>query len=52
MKTESHLELVTPKIKQLIVKTESRITKLGKNVPHLEIKEVILVHCDIVNNGY
>ena len=48
MKTESHLELVTPKIKQLIVKTESRITKLGK----MYLKEVILVHCDIVNNDY
>ena len=24
--------------------------KNGKNVPHLEITEVVLVHCNIVNN--
>ena len=23
-----------------------------KNVPHLEIAEVVLVHCNIVNNDY
>ena len=26
--------------------------KNGENVPHLEITEVVLVHCDIVNNDY
>ena len=26
--------------------------KNGKNVPHLEITEVVLVHCNIVNNDY
>ena len=32
--------------------TESKITKYknGENVPHLEITEVVLVHCNIVNN--
>ena len=31
-----------------------RITKdkNGENVPHLEITEVVLVHCNIVNNDY
>ena len=24
----------------------------GENVPHLEITEVLLVHCNIVNNDY
>ena len=24
----------------------------SENVPHLEITEVVLVHCDIVNNDY
>ena len=24
----------------------------GENVPHLEITEVVLVHCNIVNNNY
>ena len=34
--------------------TKNRITKNGngENVHHLEITEVILVHCNIVNNGY
>ena len=34
--------------------TESTITKYknGENVPHLEITEVVLVHCNIVNNDY
>ena len=34
--------------------TENKITKYknGKNVPHLEITEVVLVCCNIVNNDY
>ena len=24
----------------------------GENVPHLEITEVVLVHCNMVNNDY
>ena len=34
--------------------TENKISrdKNGENVPHLEITEVVLVHCDIVNNDY
>ena len=36
----------------LLGSTKSKITKdaKGKNVPHLEITEVVLVHCNIVNN--
>ena len=26
--------------------------KNGENVPHLQITEVVLVHCNIVNNDY
>ena len=39
---------------RLLGSTESKITKdkSGKNVLHLEIKEVVLVHCNIVNNDY
>ena len=39
---------------KLLGSTENKIRKdkSGKNVPHLEITEVILVHCDIVNNHY
>ena len=39
---------------KLVGSTENKITKdkNGENVPHLEIVEVIFVHCDIVNNDY
>ena len=26
--------------------------KYGENVPHIEITEAVLVHCNIVNNDY
>ena len=34
--------------------TKNKITKNGngENVPNLEITEVVLVHCNIVNNNY
>ena len=39
---------------KLLGSTENKITedKKGENVPHLEITEVVLVHCNIVNNDY
>ena len=39
---------------KLLGSTENEITKdkNGENIPHLEITEVVLVHCDIVNNYY
>ena len=39
---------------KLLRSTENKITrdKNGENVLHLEITEVVLVHCDIVNNDY
>ena len=48
------LELLTPEIMKLLGSTENKITKdkNGENVPHLEITEVILVHCNIANNDY
>ena len=48
------LELLTPETMKLLGSTENKITKdkNGENVPHLEITEVVLVHCDIVNNDY
>ena len=33
-------------------KSEIRKDKNGENVPHLEITEVVLVHCYLVNNDY
>ena len=39
---------------KLLGSTESKITedKDGEIVPHLEIVELILVHCNLVNNDY
>ena len=39
---------------KLLGSTKDKISedKNGENVPHLEITEVALVHCNIVNNDY
>ena len=39
---------------KLLGSTESKITKdkNGENVPYLEIAELVLTHCNIVNNDY
>ena len=39
---------------KLLESTKNKITKNqnGENVPHLQITEVVLVHCNIVNNDY
>ena len=48
------LELLTKETMKLLGSTENKITKDKnlENVPHLEIIEVVLVHCNIVNNDY
>ena len=48
------LELLTKERMKLLERTESKITKNknGENVRHLEITEVVLVHCNMVNNDY
>ena len=52
--TGYYLEPLTPETVKLLGSTKSKITKdeNGENVPYLEIAEVVLVHCNIVNNGY
>ena len=54
IKNGHSLELLTPKTRKLLGSTKNKITKdkNGENVSHLEINEVILVHCNIVNNDY
>ena len=39
---------------KILGSTESKITKdkNGENVPHLEIAELVLVHCNLFNNYY
>ena len=48
------LEILTPETMKLLGSTKDKINKdkNGENVPHLEITEVVLVHCNIVNNDY
>ena len=54
IKTEFYIELLTRDTMKLLGSTKSELTKdkNGKNVPHLEISEVILVHYNIVNSDY
>ena len=54
IKTGYYLELLMPETMKLLENTKSKITKdeNSENVPHLEITEVVLIHCNIVNNDY
>ena len=54
IKTGYYLELLMPETMKLLGSTKIKITKNenGENVPHLEITEAVLVHCNIVNNDY
>ena len=46
--------MLTSETMQLLGSTKSRITKdeNGENVAHLEITELVLVHCNIADNDY
>ena len=52
IKTGYSLELLTQETMKLLGTTGNKITKdkNGENVPHLDITQVVLVHCNIVNN--
>ena len=54
IKSGYYLELLTPETVKLLGSTEIKITenKKGENVPHLEVVELVLVHCNLVNNDY
>ena len=54
IKKEYYLELLIPQTMMLIGSTKSKVTtnKNGENVSHLEITELVLMHCNIVNNDY
>ena len=47
-------ELLTPETMKLLgsIKNKTIKDKNGENVSHLEITEVVLAHCNIVNNDY
>ena len=46
--------LLTPETMKFLESTENEIIKdkNGENAPHLELTEVIIVHCNIVNTDY
>ena len=52
IKTGYYLKLLTPETKKLCGSSISKITKdeNGENVPHLEMTEVVLIHCSFVNS--
>ena len=52
IKARYYLELLMPETMKLLGSTKRKITKdgNGENVTHLEITEVVLIHCNIVNN--
>ena len=54
IKTGYYLELLTPKTMKLLGSAKSKITKNedGENVTYLEVTEVVLIHCNAVNNSY
>ena len=52
IKTGYYLELLTPDAMKLLGSTKTTKNENGENVPHLEITEVVLIHCNIVNNNY
>ena len=54
IKTAYYFELLTPKTIKRVATIKNKVTndENGENVPHLEITEVVLIHCNIVNNDY
>ena len=54
IKTGYKLELLSKETMKLLGSTKDTIDadKSSKNVPRLENVEVVLVHCNLVNNGY
>ena len=54
IKTGYYLKLLTLETMKSLGSTKSEITKdeNNENVPYLEITEVVLIHCNVVNNIY
>ena len=52
IKTGYKLELLSPETRKLLgsAKTDVDLDEDGENVPKLESVEVVLVHCNLVNN--
>ena len=54
IKTGYYLERLTPETMKSLRSTKSKKTKdkNDENVPYLEITEIVLIHCNYVNNSY
>ena len=54
IKTDYKVELLSPEKIKLLVSAKKDVDqdKDGENVPKLESIEVVLVHCNLVNNSY
>ena len=54
IKTGYILELLSPETMKLLgnTKKDADQNKNGENVPKLEFVDVVLVHCNLVNNDY
>ena len=54
LKIGYYLDLLMPETVKLLKRTKSKITKdeNGDHIPCLEITEVVLVHCNIVNSDH
>ena len=54
IKTGHKLELLSPETMKLLGSTKKEVDqdKDGENVPKLQSVEVVLVHCNLVNNNY
>ena len=54
MKNGYYLELLTSETMKLLGSTENELTKdkNSENVSHLEVAELVLVHCNLVKNDY
>ena len=54
IKNGHSLELLAPETIKLLGSNGNKITKdkNDENLPHLEIIDIVLVHCDTVNNDY
>ena len=54
IETGYYLKLLNPETMKLLGSTKIKINKdkNGENMSHLEITEVVLIHCNIANNDY
>ena len=54
IKTGYYLKLLTLETRKLLGSTKIKTVKdkNGENIPYLEITEVVLIHCNVVNNSY